>query len=49
MISLYNFILHDVKLIQAFFVQFQPGGGHNENPGPLHSLLAGCVAGELFH
>lgn len=26
-------------------LEFQPGGTHSENPGALHCLLAGCLAG----
>lgn len=28
-------------------LEFQPGGDHNQTPGPLHCLLAGCLAGMI--
>lgn len=34
--------------LSDFIVQFQGEGTHNENPGPLHCLIAGCTAGEFL-
>lgn len=32
----------------AFFrLEMKPGGDHSENPGPLHCMMAGCLAGMI--